>query len=94
VADVVGVVFDAGEEALRFEIGDDALAGDVAVEALVDAAFGVDVGGLVHDVDVGQVVALAEGEVVGVVGGGDLDGAGAEVAADPGVEDDGDLAAD
>ena len=40
------------------------------------------------------MVALAEGEVVGVVGGRDLDGAGAEVAADPVVEDDGNLAAD
>jgi hypothetical protein len=50
--------------------------------------------GLVHDVDAGQVVALAEGEVVGVVRGRDFDGSGAEVAADPFVEDDGDLAAD
>ena len=41
-----------------------------------------------------MIVALPEGEVVGVVGGCNLDGAGAEVAADPGVEDDGDLTAD
>ena len=50
--------------------------------------------GLVHDVDVGQMVALAQREVVGVVGGRDFDSAGAEVAADPCVENDGDLAAD
>ena len=36
---------------------------------------------------------LAESEIVGVVRGRDLDGAGAEVAADPFIEDDGDLAA-
>ncbi len=38
------------------------------------------------------MVALPEGEVVGVVRGGDLDRAGAEVAADPFVEDDGNFA--
>ncbi len=84
---------------MRVEIGDDALAGDVAIEALVNAGFGPvshvnDAGGLVHDVDAGQVVALAEGEVVGVVCGCDFDGSGAEVAADPFIEDDGDFAAD
>ena len=41
VADVVDVVLDAGQEALLFEVGDDALAGDVAVEACVGAAFGL-----------------------------------------------------
>jgi CBS domain-containing protein len=44
---------------------------------------------VVHDVDGGQMMALGEGEVVGVVGRSDLDRAGAEVAADPLVEDDG-----
>ena len=43
VADVVGVVLDCGQQALFFEIWDDVLAGDVAVEAGVGAAFGVDV---------------------------------------------------
>jgi hypothetical protein len=64
------VIVDGAEEALRFEVGDDALAGFVAVEACVGrAASDVDVRGLVHDVDGRQVVALAEGEVVGVVRG-------------------------
>src|SRR5580698_6438546 len=94
VADAVGVVADAGEEALLFEISDDALAGNVAVEACVRPTLFVDVRGLVHDVDVGQIVALAQLEVVGVVGRRDFDGAGAEVAADPGVEDDGNDATD
>ena len=39
-------------------------------------------------------MALAQSEVVGVVGGGDFDRAGAEVAGDPLVEDDGDFAAE
>ena len=40
----------------------------------------------------GEVVALADGEVVGVVGGRDLDGAGAELGFGPVVGEDGDLA--
>ncbi len=39
------------------------------------------------------MVPLAEGEVVGVVGGRHLDRASAEVAADPFVKHDGDFAA-
>ena len=92
MADVVGVVLDRGEEPLLFEVVDDFLARHIAVEARVGAAFGVDVGAVVHHVDGGQMVALAEGEVVGIVRGRDLDGAGAEVAADPGVDNDGNLA--
>ena len=38
------------------------------------------------------MVALGQREVVGIVRGRDLDGAGAEVAADPGVDNDGNLA--
>ena len=40
----------------------------------------------------GQVVALADGEVVGVVRGRDLDGAGAELGVGPVVGEDGDFA--
>ena len=39
-----------------------------------------------------QVVALADGEVVGVVRGRDFDGAGAELGFGPVVGEDGDLA--
>src|ERR1035437_1304566 len=93
VADIVDVVLDAGEELPLFQVLDYLFTGSVAVEAGVCAAFGVDVARVVHDVDGGQVVALGEGEVVGVVGRSDLDRAGSEVAADPRVEDDGNLAA-
>src|SRR5260370_862245 len=91
-ADGVGVVFDGFEEALRFEIGDDALAGGVAIEAVVGRAGEEDVGGLIEDAGAGQVVALADGEVVGVVGGRDLAGAGAELGLAPVVGEAGDLA--
>ncbi len=64
----------------------------VAVEAVVGRAGEEDVGGLVEDGEVGQVVALADGEVVGVVRGCDLDGAGAELGLGPVVGEDGDLA--
>ena len=40
----------------------------------------------------GKMMPLAEREVVGIVRGRDFDGAGAEVAADPLVEHDGNLA--
>ena len=45
VAHVVGVVLDAAKEPLLFEVMDDLLASDIAVEARVGAAFGVDVRG-------------------------------------------------
>jgi hypothetical protein len=69
-------------------------AGFEAVEAVVGRAGQIDVRGLVHDGEVGQVVALADGEVVGVVRGRDLDGAGAELGLRPVVGEDGNLAAD
>ena len=49
-------------------------------------------GGLVEDAGAGQVVALADGEVVGVVGRCDLDGSGAELGFGPVVGEDGDFA--
>ena len=45
-----------------------------------------------HDRKLRQVVTLADGEVVGVVRGRDLDGAGAELGVGPVVGDDGDFA--
>ncbi len=91
-ADGVGVVFDLDEEVLRGEVCDDSFACFVAVEAVVGRAGEEDVGGLVEDGEVRQVVALADGEVVGVVRGRDLDGAGAELGFGPVVGEDGDLA--
>jgi hypothetical protein len=93
-ADGVGVIFGGDEEALGFEIGEDALAGLVAFEARVGAAAFVDVRRVIHDVDGGEMVALADGEVVGVVSGRDFHGAGAELGVGVVVEDDGNLAAD
>ena len=49
-------------------------------------------GVFVDDLDLGQVVALAGFEIVGVVRGGDFDHAGAEFGVGEIVEDDGDLA--
>ena len=81
------------EPGLVFELGDDALARFVAVETGEGAGVGVDVRGLVHDVDGGQCD-VGRGEVIGIVGGRDLDRAGAEVRTDPVVGDDRDLAPD
>jgi hypothetical protein len=94
VAHAVGVVLDFAQEALLFEIGDDLLARHIAVEAGIRAAVGIDVARIVHDVDRGQMMALADGEVVGVVRGSNFYRAGAEVAADPLVENNGNFAAD
>ena len=92
VAHVVGVVLDGGQAALLFEVGDDVLARHIAVEAGVGAAVLVDVAAVVHHVDRGQMMPLAEREVVGIVRRRHLHRAGAELAAHPLVENDGDLA--
>ncbi len=73
------MVLDLDEEAGGVEVVDDLLAGGEAIEAVVGRAGEIDVRGLVHDGEAGQVVALADGEVVGIVRGRDLDGAGAEL---------------
>ena len=72
-ADIVGVVLNLCDESLLFEPGDDLLAGLVAVEARkLPVAFD-NAGFLVQNRDELEVVALAGREVVGVVGGRDLD---------------------
>ena len=81
------------QQAQGLEVGEHGLARGVAVEAAVlfrrvavDGGFGRE------DVDQRQLVALADGVVVEVVRGGDLHHAGAELAVDVVVGDDGDLA--
>ena len=93
VAHVIGVVLDAGQQSLLFQVSNDFLARHIAVEARISAAFGVDVAFRVHDIDRGQMMALAQGKVVGVVRRSYLHRAGAEFAANPLVENDGNLAA-
>jgi hypothetical protein len=72
----------------------DLAAGGVAVQSLEAAALLVDDRLLGEDVDRRQPVALGDLVVVGVVGGGHLDGAGAELAVDGLVGDDRDRAVD
>ena len=74
------------------QIGDHALAGFEAIEAGVGSGGGGHLGVFVDDLDLGQVVALAGLEIVGVVRGRDLDDAGAEFGVGQIVEDDRDLA--
>ncbi len=83
------MLFDLDQQAECVEIGDDLLARGVAIEAVVLRAWKVDARGLVEDGEAWQVVALADGEVVGVVRGRDLDGARAELRVGPVVGDDG-----
>ena len=87
----MGVGLDLLQIAARLQVGHDGLAGLVAVHTGVLAAVGGHVGGLVQHLHDGQVVALAYLEVVGVMGGGDLHHAGAELHVHIGVGDDGDL---
>ncbi len=90
VADGVDVGPLLGDDpALGAQRGDDGGAGLEAVQAL-EGAVGGDDGVLVHHGDGGQVVPLADLEVVRVVGGRHLDGAGAELGVDVLVGDDGD----
>ena len=94
VTDLVVDVLDVVEEATRVEVLDDRLAALPAVHAAVLLAGElVHVRVVGHDVDLGEAVALADEEVVGVVRGRDLHDAGAELAVDVVVGDDGDLAA-
>ena len=92
VAHVVGVVLYACQQSLRFEVFEDLLARSVAVETGVRTAVLVDVRGIVHHVDGGQVMPFAERKVIGIVCWRHLHRASAEVAADPLIEHDGDLA--
>jgi hypothetical protein len=87
-----GMAFDGYQEAGGFKVGDDPLAGGEAVETVIGGAGEINVGRRVEDVGLGKVVALADGEVVGVVGGGDLDGAGSELGLGPLVGEEGDVA--
>ncbi len=88
VAHRVGVRALLGDDpALGAQRGDDRRAGLQAVQAEERAVHGDD-GVLVHDGDVRQVVPLADLEVVRVVRGRHLDGAGAELRVDVGVGDD------
>ena len=79
LAEAERVVLDLDEGAGVLEVGDDALAGVEAVEPGVGSGGGGHVGVVVDDLDLGQVVALAGLEIVGVVRGGDFDDAGAEL---------------
>ena len=78
-ADVVAVRLFLLQQTHFLQIGDDGLAALVAVHALVLAAVGVHDAVVVQDADGLQVVAQADLKVVGVVGGGHLHAAGAEV---------------
>ncbi len=64
---------------LRLQVRHKGFPAGVTVHALVLPAVFVDGGILVEDVDDGEIVPLAHLKVVGVVGGGDLHHAGAEV---------------
>ena len=62
-----------------FQVGDNLLSGLVAVETLILSAVFVDLAVVVQHPDDLQIVAQTHLKVVGVVGGGHLDAAGAEV---------------
>ena len=87
------VVLHGDQQARGFKIGDDALARLKAIEAVIRRALKIDARLLVHDAGRGKVVALADGEVVGIVRGRHLHRAGAELGLRPVVGEDGDLAA-
>ena len=90
----VHVVVGLDEQAGGVEVGDDPLARLVALEAGVGPALCRDRRVSVHDVDLGAVVALADLEVVRVVGGRHLHRARPEGRVDVIVGHDRDLAAE
>ena len=90
-AHVVGVVLDLLHEPQGLQVGHHSLPCLIAVHALVLAAVGVDLAVVIQHPDGVQVVAQAHLEVVGVVGGGHLHAAGAEVHLHVLIGHDGDL---
>ena len=94
VADGVAVLLDALEEALAAQGVLHCVAGGVAGQSGEAAAVLVDHGRLGEDVDGRQVGPGGDLEVVGVVGGGDFDGARPELGVDRGVGHHRDLPAD
>ena len=82
------------EQVVLLEPLDDGLAALVAVHAGKLAVALNDHSVLIKDIDLRQVVGLTHGVVVGVVGRGDLDKAGAKVGVDVPILKDGDLAVD
>ncbi len=87
------VLFGLDQQAGGFQVGDHGLAGHKAVHAVVLlGCVVVDRGVQRQHADHGQLVALAHGVVVGVVGGRDLDHAGAKGLVHVVVGDDRDFA--
>lgn len=87
------VLLHLGQQAQRFQVHHDALAGFEAVLPAIGGGRGVgDLRLQRQHRDLRQVVALADGVVVEVVARGHLDHAGAEFTVDVRVADDGDLA--
>ena len=86
--------FDVIEQVVLLKPLDDGLAALVAVHAGKLAIALDDHRVLVENVDLRQVVGLTHGVIVGVVGRGDLDKAGAKVGVDMPILKDGDLAVD
>ena len=91
-ADRVGVLDDFFEQAGGLQIGDGLIAGLEAIEAGIFSGSGAHVAVIGHDVDFGQLVAAADFEVVDIVRGRNFQSAGAELAIDVGVRDDGNFA--
>ena len=90
-----GVFFDALDESRRLQVGDEPRACLETVQAPVGTrCVVVDAGLGVEDVDEFQAVTVTDGVVVEVVGGCDLDAAGAERTVHVVVRDDGDAPAD
>ena len=90
-AHIVGVLLHLHQVALLLQIGHDGLAGLVAVHAGVAAVALHHLAVVVQHADGLQVVAQAHLKVVGIVGGGHLHAAGAELHVHIGVGHDGDL---
>ncbi len=93
VAHLVGIVLDLLYQAGLLEVLDDLLAASEAVHAGILAAMLIQRSVVVENVDALEVVLHAQVVVVDVVGGGDLQGAGAELAVHILVHDDGHHAA-
>ena len=88
-ADIVRIILDLHQEAERVQILHDALSRLIAVQTGILSAVLIDRRVVVHDIDLGQTVALADLKVIGVMCRRDLDDTRPELHIDILVRDNG-----
>ena len=88
------VVFHADQLAVLFQVGEHALARFKPIQAFIGAGVLIHHAMLIHHIDGGQAVALAHGEIIGIMRGCDLHRTAAELRIRPIIEYERNIAVD